>query len=233
MIRTRDIMSFRHDLGLGYLLRLLANIYGEAPAYYSSVTVRHWGDGTRVSIDTSATTTQTIEYDESATFSRAPIHTSAVYNSTDQLEFGTMDLFVPDPPEDGTCHIKIKGMPRSNPYLSRHYLDFNFYETRDVNVGVEAIDYFNPLIPDTSGPLMKGIDFMPWEWSGGGVNFGDPWDVLSIPIGWLYSPSPIDLSAITDWRDLRGTYTVSVNNSDIDGSWATNSLVHNTSITIT
>lgn len=247
MIRTRDIHSIKDgSFGLWQLLFSLAgaegidfNARGEAPDYYETVTVRHWGSGTRTKVLTgpARTVTETISYDESATFTRIPIHTSVTHVATDQLAYGAVDQFEPDPPGSGECYIGIARMPRNTPYLSRHYLIFDFYETRDVDIGTTDVDYDDPGTPDTSDPITIGLEFLPWYWSTDPTpptNFGDPWNVLNFYQGGggFSSIAQFDPSSISDWRDLRGTYSVTVADSDIDGSWDTNTITHHTSITV-
>jgi len=47
----------------------------EAPPFYETLTMRFWGSGTRVRVDGTTVTTEEIDYDESASFSREPANT--------------------------------------------------------------------------------------------------------------------------------------------------------------
>lgn len=245
MIRTCDVRAIQ---GTTYgFLDLLEELFGrpnpllsaidrgEAPDYYTSVTVRHWGSGTRVRDFGSNVVTETISYDQTMTFNRISLNSSVTHRDTDHRDRGTVDRFDTNAPGSGETHIGLAG-PGKGWDIARHYLVFDFHELiGPVSIGTREVNYDDPGTDDTSESIMISFYCPPWVWKTNPTpptNLRDRWNVVEIYVGGAGVPVEFDASAITDWRDLRGTYAVSVDDSDIDGSWDSNDVVHHTSFAV-
>lgn len=233
---------------LGEILAILAgqtgaiDASGEAPPFYETIAVRHWGSGNRQKTYAGSpyglTVYESIDYDESKTFTRIPISTDAVYNSSIYSDYGQTDLFstpTSDPPGDGLFKAALMRIPMyAVPDLRRHYLVAWFEATTgEIVIGSRTINYADPAETDITEDINGSFDFFPWEWvvdPNPPTNRNDPWNLIQFPTSW--GIEEYDVSAITNWRDLRGTYEFSKNDSDIDGSWDSNDVVHHTSYVI-
>lgn len=209
----------------------------EAPPFYETITVRFWGSGTRYKLEGTTSTTEVIDYDESKTFSRQPL---AKYDETlpafpsvaPRAAVSKFTLNLPslyhDHPGEMVCVMQsglANGFNRT-PYFGRHYLKFVFYEEGPtVSIGVGTI-------VSTLGTTVSNIEtaflYLPPEWGFTFVGVRTPYDKWVMAGG--LGGSDLDISGITNWRDIRGTYESS--DPEPLGSWDTNTVVNNTSITI-
>lgn len=216
----------------------------EASPVYTGITVVRSGSGTRVVTSGGITTTQTIDYDQSHTFDRVFVtDLTLVFDSSFQFSDGLCDQMFPSNSHDeGTTAFihYVFGTNRAERFLSdpkRHYLlTPGFMGFQDFNYGTEVIGsnpstdlivalqidcpffYYNDALPTPP-------DVLPNEY--------DQWN-CRIGIDPDTTVFGIDVTgySATKWRDLRGTYTLTVNDVDIDSGWDTNSVVHTTEWTI-
>lgn len=252
MIRTRDIGVIRDPgYGLRFLLSTLASQagldgHGEAPAFYETITIRHWGSGLRQKTFAGSpyglTVYESVDYDETKTFTRIPLNTDVIHGVSYTTDYGKIDIFdraTGDPPGDGLFKAGLYRIPNySVPDLRRHYV-VPFFEgtTGGVVIGTRTINYADPAETDVTEDIEASFDFLPWEWVADPnptVNLNDPWDLIWFPTGGggFASIRPYPASSITNWRDIRGTYSFSWDDTEFDGSWDSNDVEHNTSYTL-
>jgi hypothetical protein len=225
----KGFLEFRNNLG---------GIGSEASPIYTSIKVTRSGSGTRSVTSGGITTTQTISYTKDQTFSRILLtDLSLDYDSRFQFSDGAYDQCFPSEavPEDKTGFIHyVFGVDRAERYLSdpkRHYLltpgnrgfDNFKYGTQVINsnpatdllttisINCPFFTYAEPF------PIFPAV--LPNEYDQWNCNIGID------PQGNQFGIDVTSYSA-TKWRDLRGTYTLSVDDSDLDSSWDSNSVSH-------
>ena len=217
--------------------------YAEAPPFYSGITMRRWGSGSRAKAYTSPdrTVTETFSYDETAVFTRIPLSASVSFIESARSAYGSRDEFRPAIPVNTKC---LLGLARPFPsrmavHLGRQYLMGRFYKiVEDLTVGSREVNYDNPATPDVTTDMIGAVEFFTWQWNFSSGHSGDPrdpYDEFLMPVGSGYGidgMAAVAASAISNWRDMRGTYSASKNDSDLDGSWDTNSVTHHVSLTI-
>lgn len=220
---------------LGYSLAQLT----EAPDFYTSITVRRFGSGTREKVVGSATITEEYDYDESVTFTRVPIATFAGTPTRWQTAFSCVDSFpvlLPAPGSDPStdCCITMTSPANSRTiHLRRHYLNLWYYWlTELVTVGTQTISD-----PYEVTDIVNDFEFVApaWSYTAAVPDFGefyDQWEIAVGASGALGGFAYIQAADIADWLDLRGTITKTVNDSDLDVTWDTNSVTHSVSLTI-
>ena len=212
----------------------------EAPDFYTGLSIRQWGTGTRSAALTAParTETQSISYDVTKVFTRVPRLSLISGPGSTLIAYPPSDIFPVSDPGDGECVLGVDTALQHGigfPYLSRHYLSTSFYAVEGgANAGTYTIDYDDPGTDDESGAITGDLLFETWSWeysashSGDG---GDPFDELWVPFQSPLAGSPQDWWKIpatdfTNWRDVRGTYTASIADSDLDGSSDTNDVKH-------
>lgn len=243
-VRTVNIIARWHeDYAASDFLSLIvqfANGYStEAPDFYGDITVRKWATGLRSVALTgpNRTVTETYDYDESVTFTRIPHNTDSTFLFSETNPRSSMDTFgAPNPPTSDTdCYIMMgDASARSYPDFGKHHLRLFFYKLIDpVTVGTYAVNYDDPGTPDTSEDIVSFVEFTApeWDYSNPSHDYGELYDVWNIVCGIPEGSGTVDLG-VTASRDIRGTYTASINDADIDGSWDTNSVVHHVSLTL-
>jgi len=232
----------------------------EASPIYTGITVTRSGSGTRTRDFGGVLVEQEISYSVSHTFDRFFLQDqSLVFSGQNQYSDGAVDYF--DSPEDYVAPVgetsfihsifgSYRGVPNSavsfaNP--KKHFLGLGgFFGIEDVSFGTQTetdefdsyemdiiqvfqincpfFTYSNP----SASPLPNEYD----QWNCAiGVDFG----AIGYEGGGRESTSfGLDVTgySATKWRDLRGTYTLTVNNSDIDPSWDSDSVVHTNTWTI-
>lgn len=238
MLRWRDGYTI-NDLRTFFVQ--LANGYTtDAPAFYGSVTVRRWGSGARSKALTgpARTVTESYDYDESVTFIRIAANASVNSGGRFQSPVGLIDYFsASSPPASDTDCLILMGdaSSRSLPDFGKHHLRLHYYKLIDpVTVGTLATNFDDSGTPDTSEDIVSFIEFTPPEWgySTPPTDYGQLYDQWMIIAGAaIGTDTQVDLGC-TPSRDIRGTYTASFNDADIDGSWDTNSVVHHVSLTL-
>jgi len=249
------------DINSSFGLRgLFAGINREASPIYTGITVTRSGSGTRIRDFGGITVEQEISYSASHTFDRYFLpDQSLVISDQNQYSDGLVESFTF--PEDFVSPVgetsflhsffgRNRGGPTSatafaNP--KKHFLGLaGFFGIEDVNFGTQTDtdDYGSSVIDIIEGlqiscpfftyndpssiPLPKEYD----QWNCRiGVNFG--------AIGFTGPANDstsfgIDVTgySATKWRNIKGTYTLSVNDSDIVNLWDSNSLVHTNTWTI-
>jgi hypothetical protein len=212
----------------------------EASPIYTGITIARSGAGTRVLTSGGMTTTQVISYSQSHTFDRVLFTDLALdFDSATQFSDGSYDETFPTASladDESLFKHYVFGINRTERFLSdpkRHYL----YLTG--SKGFTGFKYGTQVInanPPTD--LIKGFTIScPF------FDYADPFSTLpneydqwncSIGVDPETSVFGTDVTgySATKWRDLRGTYTLTKNDSDIDPSWTTNSVVHTTQWTI-
>jgi hypothetical protein len=219
-------------------------IGAEASPIYTGITIVRSGTGTRVVTSGGTTTTQVISYSQSHTFDRVFITDLALdFDSATQFSDGSYDETFPTAsPADDESLFKhyVFGINRTERFLSdpkRHHLfltgskGFTGFEygTQVINANppTDLTSSFQIGCPffDYADPFPTPPDVLPNEY--------DQWN-CSIGVDPETSVFGIDVTgySATKWRDLRGTYTLTKNDSDIDPSWTSNSVVHTTQWTI-
>jgi len=215
-------------------------IGAEASPIYTGITIARSGAGTRVLTSGGMTTTQVISYSQSHTFDRVLITDLALdFDSATQFSDGSYDETFPTAsPADDESLFKhyIFGINRTERFLAdpkRHYLYLTGskgftgfkYGTQVINSDppTDLIKAFTISCPffDYADPFST----LPNEY--------DQWNCL-IGVNPETSVFGIDVTgySATKWRNLKGTYTLTVNDSVIDPSWTSNSVVHTTQWTI-
>lgn len=215
----------------------------DAAPIYTGITIVRSGIGTREITSGGSTTTQSINYSQSHTFDRVLITDLSLEFAYSPFSDGPYDDFYPiDEPTDEQSLFShyIFGTSRANSLLAnpkKHHLHLSGLKYfSDFVYGTQVIDsdpstdlvtllsitcprfYYNDPFPNPP-------DVLPNEF--------DQWNCL---IGAdLETPDfGIDVTGYsgTKWRDLRGNYTLEVDDVDIDSSWDTNSVVHTVEWTI-
>lgn len=133
----------------------------------------------------------------------------------------------------------------SDYYLGRHYAIFEL--SKSVTGDFLTIDYTSESNPEENFTTTSGtLPFMPvkFNFSGSLPNGGGTADFSLMDVIFLSDISIIDAdvydyftyptSSITNWRDLRGEYTATVDTSGASGWWdeGSNSVVHHISVTL-
>jgi hypothetical protein len=218
----------------------------EASPIYTGITVVRSGSGTRSVTTGGSTRTQTISYSQSHTFNRVFLADLVpTVNTTRRFSDGSYDLLnVTVYPAEDEAEFKnyVFGTNRPGRLLSnpkKHHLlitgtkvfaAFNYgSEVTDSDPPVNLTVDLNIRCPFFSydNPSPTPPDVLPNEYDRWKCLIGiDPADSFGLDVT-AYSA--------TKWRDLKGTYTLTVNDSDIDPDnnlWDTNSVVHTAEWTI-
>lgn len=215
----------------------------EASPIYTGITVTRSGSGARSKPGfTGSTTTQSINYSISHTYNRSS-QSGASYSflSMVSISDGSIDSFAVTRPYNEnevdflTHAFGATFPPRNVANPKKHYLMLHQAAEENIIYGTEteadlppvdlsadftmwppAFDYLNP------SPTLP--DVLPVEY--------DAW-ACKAGIG---SGSTVKLDvtgfSATKWRDLRGAYTLAIDDVDIDPSWDNNSVVHTVEWTI-
>lgn len=209
----------------------------EAPDFYTSITVRSWGSGVRTRDEGGSVRYQEIDYDESATFTREPAskyyRPGVIFSlwspqGTVDKQFSHMPSGIHPDAGKMTCMMQ-RGMSAPSgqviPYIGRHYLKFFFHELRSsVLIGTQTI--YPDVGPDVVTDIFEDFFFDPPVWGNTvtPTNPREPYDELR------GGGMALDISGISNWRDIRGTYTGT--ESESLGIWDTNTVVRNASVAI-
>jgi len=231
----RGFLEFRNTFGIAG---------SEASPIYTGITVARSGSGARSVTIGGVTTTQSISYSQSQTFDRVLV--------TDlSLDFDTANQF-----SDGSYDVTFTTVSQANDKSLFKHFDFGFNRIdRSISdpkrhhlflsgskvfsnffYGTQVINSDPPT--NLTTPLQIDCPFFFYDNA-----FPTPPAVLpneynqwNCRIGTSPQPNVFGLDvtgySATKWRNLKGTYTLTVNDSAIDAGWDTNSVVHTTQWTI-
>jgi hypothetical protein len=224
----------------------------EAAPFYAGITLVRSGSGIRVKDFGGYTVTQTISYSQSHTFDRIVIadQTLTISSSTQLLD-GRLDVFEYDDilgagslPNDDETYFRNWGCKQRNLFFGsdpkKHHLLFNgLKEFTNIALGDEEIVYDSGTPSPITNDLFCDLtfkcpffyqndetlpEFDQWNCKIGATSFGfSETDDFGIDVTGY---------SATKWRDLRDTYTLTVDDVDINPSWDTNSVVHTVEWTI-
>jgi len=215
-------------------------IGAEASPIYTGITIVRSGSGTRSVTRGGMTTTQTISYSQSHTFDRVLITDLALdFDSATQFSDGSYDETFPTASladDESLFKHYVFGINRTERFLAdpkKHHL----YLTG--SKGFTGFKYGTQVInSDPQTDLTKAFtiscpffDYL--DPFGTLPNEYDQWNCIigAEPETTSFGIDVTGYSA-TKWRNLKGTYTLTVNDSAIDAGWDTNSVVHTTQWTI-
>jgi len=224
----------------------LGNVFAgrkNAAPIYAGITVTRYGSGTRSKPNGSGQTrTQSINYSTSQTYNRKP-ESDFSYSFYDRIplsdgsidEFTETNILAQD--EVIFLHSEFGSSlpPRYNVNPKKHYLFIPQDTTKLVTYGSETVGggapfdlnatitietpAFNYLNPSPTPPDILPVEHDAWGCPAG-VN-----DARIVNID-------VTSYSATKWRNLKGTYTASIDDVEIDPSWVTNSVVHTVEWTI-
>ena len=229
------------NFGLGGVLGGSAN----AAPIYAGITVTRSGSGTRSKPNgADQTKTQSINYSTSQTYNRKPESgfSYSFYNRI-PISDGSIDQFTVTRTlaEDEVIvrHAQFGASlpPRNNANPKKHYLRFDDSGgiVKTIIYGYETVTGFPPF--DLNGsvtlatPKFGYLNTSPTPPGVLPVEY-DAWTCI---VG-IDSVRTVKLDvtgySATKWRNLKGSYTLTINDTDIDPSWITNSVVHTVEWTI-
>lgn len=231
----RGFLEFRNTFGI---------IGSEASPIYTGITVVRSGSGTRSVTTGGMTTTQSISYSQSHTFDRVLITDLALdFDTATQFSDGSYDECFPTAsPADDESLFKhyVFGINRAERFLSdprRHHLFLTGAKSfTGFGYGTQVINSN----PATNLTISLTIDCPFFYYDNASPtppavlpNEYNQWN-CTIGIDPSTTAFGIDVTGYSDtkWRDLRGTYTLTKNDSDIDPSWTSNTVSHTTEWTI-
>jgi len=215
-------------------------IGAEASPIYTGITIVRSGSGTRSVTTGGMTTTQTISYSKSHTFDRILFtDLSLDFDSATQFSDGSYDECFPTASiTDDKSLFKhyVFGINRTDRLIAdpkRHYLYLTGSKGfAGFKYGTQVINSDPPT--DLTKPFTTSCPFFDYLDPFGTLpNEYDQWNCIigAEPETTSFGIDVTGYSA-TKWRNLKGTYTLTVNDVDIDPSWDTNSVVHTTEWTI-